>query len=289
MEILDDLKRKYRSGNIIIKLIFVNVGIFLVQFLLSVFGLSSVNNYFMVPADPLLFLMRPWALLSYQFMHADLMHILFNMLWLYWFGEMFLRFFNQKQMLSVYLLGGFAGAALFFITYNLLPIPQAGAAVLLGASAAVTAIGVAVAVYRPDLKINLMLFGPVKLKYLVIIMIAIDFINIKTGQNVGGHFSHIGGAIFGFFFGQEIKKGRDITGSFTRFMDWLVGSFKSRRKTKMKVVYGTPKNEREKDFNYNARKKVSQEEIDRILEKISRSGYDSLNSDEKDKLFRASK
>lgn len=288
MEIINDIKQKYKSGNIIIKLLFVNIAVFVLQFLLSVFGLSGIDSYFMVAAEPFNFITRPWSLLSYQFMHAGVMHILFNMLWLYWFGEMFLHFFNSKQLLSTYFLGGFAGAFLFFITYNIIPALQAETAVLLGASAAVTGIGVAVAVYRPDLKINMLLIGPVKLKYLVLVMIFIDFININNGQNVGGHFSHIGGAIFGFFYGREIKKGKDITAGFTRFMDWLWSSI-TRPKNKMKVVYGTPKSERQKDFNYNAEKKISQAEIDKILEKISKSGYDSLSTDEKDKLFRASK
>lgn len=133
-----------------------------------------------------------------------------------------------------------------------------------------------------------MLFGPVKVKYLVIFMIVLDFVNINSGQNVGGHYSHLGGAAFGFFFGQEMLKGRDITKGFNLFLDWLF-SFANPRRPKMKVTYGQTHKGREKDYHYNTNKKATQAEIDTILEKISRSGYESLSSEERDKLFRASK
>lgn len=288
MEMIEDLKRKFRQGNIATRLIIVNVAVFVAQFLFDVLGLDLVNSYLSLPSDLWQLLWQPLSPISYQFMHAGPMHLLFNMLWLYWFGELFLRYFSRQQLLANYLLGGLSGALLFVLVYALVPQLSQQAAVLVGASAAVTAIGVAVATYKPNFEMPLLLIGPVKLKYLVLVMIALDFFNIQSGVNVGGHFSHLGGAAFGFWFGSAMKRQHDITRPLRRLFDRIERLWKP-RPSPMRVQYGKYKNERERDFAYNAQQKVSQAEIDRILEKITRSGYDSLSADERDKLFRASK
>lgn len=288
MEFVNELKHKFKTGNIIIKLLFINIAVFLLDVVFDLVGLGGIMEYLKVSSEPLSFIIRAWALVTFQFMHGGVMHILFNMLWLYWFGEMFLQYFSQKQLLATYLLGGFAGAGVFFILYNVVPSFRAGEAVLVGASASVSAIAVAIAAYRPDFKLNLMFLGPVKIKYLVAVMLIMDVISIKDGSNVGGHFSHFGGAALGLFFGLEMKKGNDVTKGFNMFLDWIF-SYVKPRKNKLKVTYSAKKSSRVADYEYNANKKVSQAEIDVILEKISRSGYDSLSKDEREKLFRASK
>ena len=286
MEIIDDIKRRFNEGSVVIRLIYINIAVFLVQFLFKLFSLGGLEYWFMMPADVFAFLGRPWTIISFQFMHADAMHILFNMLWLFWFGQMFLQYFRTKQLLNVYLLGGFSGALFFMLAYNLVPALRYQGAWLLGASAGITAIAAAVATFRPNIEINLLIIGRVKLKYLVLVMIVLDFINIENGQNVGGHYSHIGGAIFGFFFGSEMLKGHDITAWFGKMMDTVVSLFPKRRKG---PYLRKPINDRDRDLIFNGKQRANQAEIDRILDKISRSGYESLSKDEKDKLFRAGK
>jgi hypothetical protein len=197
---------------------------------------------------------------------------------------MFLHYFRPKHLLSVYLMGGFAGATLFMLAYNLVPALRMQPAWLLGASAGVTAISVAMAAYRPNLQINLLIFGPVKIKYLVLIMIALDFVNIQNGQNIGGHFSHIGGAVLGFLFGNQMLINNDITREFTKLIETIVSLFSQKKRA---LHLHKPINDRDRDLIANAHRRANQAEIDRILDKISKSGYDSLTTDEKDKLFRA--
>ncbi|MEN9444276.1 MAG: hypothetical protein RIS47_1166 [Bacteroidota bacterium] len=281
----NDIQRRFQESNIVMRLIYINIAVFILQLILTIVRLDFVNTWFMFPADPLQAGTHIWSLLSYQFMHADPMHLLFNMLWLYWFGEMFLHFFKASQLLSTYLLGGFIGGLLFFVLYNLIPSLRASEAVLLGASASVTAIGVAVATYRPDLPIRMFIIGEIKIKYVVGFMILLDFYNIQTGTNIGGNYSHVGGAFFGFFFGREMIKGRDITYAFSKLLEKIMWQY--RRATHKGPMLRQPVNDRERDFNSNARKRSNQAEVDAILEKISKSGYASLSHEEKEILFRA--
>jgi membrane associated rhomboid family serine protease len=258
----NDIQRRFQESNIVMRLIYINIAVFILQLILTIVRLDFVNTWFMFPADPLQAGTHIWSLLSYQFMHADPMHLLFNMLWLYWFGEL-----------------------LFFVLYNLIPSLRASEAVLLGASASVTAIGVAVATYRPDLPIRMFIIGEIKIKYVVGFMILLDFYNIQTGTNIGGNYSHVGGAFFGFFFGREMIKGRDITYAFSKLLEKIMWQY--RRATHKGPMLRQPVNDRERDFNSNARKRSNQAEVDAILEKISKSGYASLSHEEKEILFRA--
>ena len=288
--IFTNLKNTFRAGNILAKLIYINVGLFILIRLMGVifllFNIPGISflQYLQMPSSPELLLYRPWTVITYMFTHFDFLHILFNMLWLYWFGGLFLSFFSERQLGGLYLLGGIAGAVLFMLAYNIFPYFQtvASSCYLMGASASVMAIVFAVSFYRKDLEINLFLIGRVKLIYLALFTFVIDLLAI-TSDNAGGHIAHIGGALFGIWFAMRIKKGKDLTAPMNRLLDWVVNLGK--RKPKMKVTYKRA----ETDYEYNARKNRESADLDAILDKLKRSGYESLSADEKRQLFDASK
>ncbi len=301
MTIVDEIKASFKTGSMLTKLIYINLGVFLFIKILFVFyfffkgeGISreelkylfseDVLRWLAVPADLSLLKFRPWTLFTYMFLHEGFLHILFNMLWLYWFGKIFLQYLNEKQMLNVYLLGGLFGALLYIISFNVFPVFQdvLPNSFALGASASVLAIVIAISVYVPDYTIHLMFLGPIKLKYIAAATIIIDIISI-AGSNSGGHIAHLGGAFFGYLFISRLKKGRDLTKGFSSFTNSFSSGFK--RKPKMKVTHKKPVN----DMEYNAQKVSKQEEIDKILDKIAKSGYDSLTKKEKEILFKMSK
>ena len=291
MSILDEIKKSFRGGSALIKLIYINLAVFLavkligvVFFLLSIDPTFSIVNWFAVPADINNLVFKPWTIFTYMFLHQDFLHILFNMLWLYWFGQIFLRYFDEKKLLSVYLVGGLAGAALYILAFNVFPVfgnilPMSYA---LGASASVIAIVIAVSVYAPNFKVNLLFFGPVALKYIAIVTIILDILSIAS-SNAGGHIAHLGGALLGYLYIVQMKKGRNITKGFDRFMDKVFSLFK--RREKFKVTYKRPVT----DYEYNKSKAAEQKNIDAILDKIAKSGYDSLTKTEKEILFKNSK
>lgn len=292
--IITDLKDTFRRGNIYIQLIYINVAVFITTTLLEVMlqlfnrSLGNIFEWLEVPASLSRLLVQPWSLLTYMFMHAGLMHILFNMLWLYWFGALFLNFFSAKHLRGVYLLGGICGALLYIIAYNIFPYfrPMVDYSFMLGASASVLAIVAATAYREPNYTIRLFLFGTIRLKYLALIVIGTDLLFI-TSSNAGGHIAHLGGALGGLWFAAGLSKGKDMTSWINKFLDAIITLFSSnRRKPKMKVHYN---GNRQKDYDYNAKKKNQSEEIDRILDKLKKSGYESLTTDEKKSLFDASK
>ena len=266
---------------------------------MSVFALIAVNVLIMIAAPErverslilspdVLETGRFWQLVTAMFVHANFEHILFNMLWLYWFGTLFLQFFSAKHLRGVYLLGGICGGLLYMVSYNVFPYFQymIEGSFLLGASASVLAIVAATAYREPNYPIQLFLFGTVRLKYLALIVIGMDLLFI-TSSNAGGHISHLGGALAGLWFAASLSKGKDITAWINRLLDSIEGLFSPRpRKPKMKINYG---GNRQKDYEYNARKKSQSDEIDRILEKLKKSGYESLTAEEKKSLFDASK
>ena len=292
--IITELKEKYQKGNICLQLIYINVAVFVLVKVCGVllqlfnYSLDGGLSWLELPASFSRFIIQPWTLLTYMFMHAGFFHILFNMLWLYWFGKMFLLFFSAKHLRGVYLLGGICGGLLYMTAYNVFPYFQymIEGSFLLGASASVLAIVAATAYREPNYPIPLLLLGTVRLKYLALIVIGMDLFFI-TSSNAGGHISHLGGALAGLWFAASLNKGRDVTAWINRTLDTLTEFFSPRtRKPKMKIHYG---GNRQKDYDYNARKKSQSDEIDRILDKLKKSGYESLTADEKKSLFDASK
>ena len=290
-----DLKNRFNQGNICLQLIYINVGIFVVTTLVSVILLlfnwnaSSWLDFLELPAWIPQFLVQPWSLFTYMFLHVGALHLLFNMLWLYWFGQLFLSFFSARHYRGLYLLGGLCGGLLYLLAFNVFPYFEAyvHGSYLLGASASVLAIVVATAVRQPEYRVNFMFVGAVRLKYVALFMVVTDLLFVTSG-NGGGHIAHLGGALAGWWFAASLQKGRDVTRWINQVFDWFsVGSiFKvSPKKSKMKVERGG----RAADYDYNSRKKQQSEEIDRILDKLKKSGYSSLTTEEKKRLFDASK
>jgi len=266
-------------------LIFVNVAVYLAikipavfEQLFTGFGNSNIDNFaythLALPANLTKLLTLPWTPVTYMFMHNGVFHILFNMLWLYWMGQILEEYLGTKRTVPLYFLGGLAGALFFVASYNIFPAyTQSGimwGASVVGASACVMAIVVASATLLPDYTIYLMFIGPVKLKWLALFFIIIDLLNV-AGANSGGEIAHLGGALMGFVYIKQLQKGNDWGKSISHVFT---------SKTKIRVISG------ERTTTYSGPPR--QDEIDRILDKISQSGYDSLNKQEKETLFRAS-
>lgn len=298
MGFIDDIKRSYTQGSMLLKLIFINIGVFVVLHVLALGSLlmnagDGILQWVELPSDLGMLLHRPWTLITYMFAHYGFLHILFNMLWLYWLGRIFMEYFSPKQLTGVYLLGGLGGALLFLIAYNTLPYFRAlpEQAFLKGASASVIAIVVATAVYAPDYRIGLLFLGEVPLKWVALVTVAIAVLGLDAG-NVGGNIAHIGGAIVGAWFGLRIKRGRDITRPLNTAIDSVVGLFNGRswKLPKFEKKAGAKHNQQQAQQRPNRpADEVSEDELDKILGKIKVAGYDALTDEEKDKLFKASR
>lgn len=295
MNIIEDLKQQYKQGTALIKLIFINVAVFVLVHLIGLFiffftgssGASLVVNWLALPSELSQLIFQPWTFISYMFLHQGLMHLLFNMLVLYFGGQIFLQFLDEKKLVATYLLGGFAGSLIYIITFNIFPVfnQLAPASILLGASASVIAVLIAAATYVPNFTVRLLFLGNVRLKYIAIFYLVLDVISIPQ-NNAGGHISHLGGALFGFLFITQLKKGKDITLGFSKWLNYFKLLFSSKKN--MRVVYKKP-GKTKTDEEYNTQKILHQKKIDAILDKIAKSGYDSLSKDEKAFLFDASK
>jgi len=301
MSILNDLKMEYRIGGITQKLIFWNVGLFAIPMVLfSILSLFKIEVPFLrwdipfsmdwlsVSSDPADLLWKPWSLLTYAFLHAGFMHILFNMLMLVFAGRLFLTFFTQKQMFGVYLLSALFAAFIFILSYNTLPLlAERGASKMVGASASIMAILIATAVYNPVYEIRLLLIGRVKLWHIAIIFVLLDLISASAG-NSGGHLAHLAGALFGFLYIKLLQNGTDLTKGVSAVIDSVTNLFKPRKSTPFKKIYrNTPPTPVR--VVKPATKDITQKQIDDILDKISKSGYDSLTSAEKEFLSKVGK
>lgn len=291
------IRSSFRHGSSLTRLIYINCGIFLalkiiyVIFLLGGAGkdfYSIILEWIGVPADPEYLLYRPWTLLTYMFTQFEFLHLLFNMLWLYWFGSFFLNYFTERQLTGVYILGGLAGALLFIGAYNVFPyfdqITRLSSWAI-GASASVMAIVFAVCTYLPQHKVYIFLIGPVKLIYLALFTALIDLLSIQYG-NAGGHIAHLGGALFGWLFTIGIRKNKDLSLCIINPGERIRKLFAPRKK--MRVKYKKTVSQMN-DREYNEYKKRQGDRINEILDKISKSGYESLSREEKEILFKSGK
>lgn len=283
----------YRGFNAAEKLIFINVVIFTIVSLFNTiyFSLTKTYSTFFVEYFTLPnggeFFYKPWTIITYAFMHADFFHLIFNSIGLYFTGRIFYNFFTEKQFITVYVYGILAGALLFLVAYNVLPAFVDQPALLMGASAAVLAILVAGATYAPNLILNL--FGVFPVKYWIIAaLLVVSYISYIPYDNAGGHFAHIGGALIGFFYIKQLAKGKDIGIGFERFWDSLINYFTPKKRSPLKTVYKKKTNKRSTKAT-GPSPSEKQREIDGILDKISKSGYESLTKQEKDFLFKAGK
>ncbi|QXP59676.1 rhomboid family intramembrane serine protease [Olleya sp. HaHaR_3_96] len=285
MSQLEQLKYKYARLNVLEKIIAINV----VVFLFAIIFRRVIPGFFTwlyLPSDIYGFLYKPWTIITYGFLHFDPIHILFNMLWLFFLGRMMLNLFKPKMALNIYFMGIIAGGVTFLFGYNVLPQIFSDTAYLIGASAGIRAILIFLCTYMPNKEMPFFTFN-LKLWWIGTAIIAFDVLNIIGGNNAGGNLAHLGGAALGFLYAKQLAKGQDIGGSFERFMDRVSTLFKSNSKPKMKTVYKKSKvaGYKKDEFNqFNNQKK-----IDIILDKISKSGYDSLSKEEKQFLFKAGK
>ncbi|MEI7724364.1 MAG: rhomboid family intramembrane serine protease [Bacteroidota bacterium] len=295
----EEIKRFFRQGSALSLLILVNVAVWvLIQALKVIFFFNNspegevleiFKNAFAIPAlVPALYL-KPWTLITYNFLHFDIWHILFNMLWLFWFGKIFLEFLPSRQLVWIYFLGGISGGLFYVFAFNIFPVfaavvPESFA---LGASASVMAIVAAIAVYVPNYTIQLFLFGRLKIIYLAVILFVFDFFMIPSG-NAGGHIAHIGGALFGalYILFYRFSKTASLPGNPPDFIRNFIHLFRRKPQTNQTYPgnYGRPVSDEE----YNLKKKDSQKRVDEILDKISRGGYDCLTKEEKEFLFKTS-
>lgn len=282
MSIVNELKYKMlHSGSRLYLFIGINILVFLIINLLAVFqflftGSTGYADWLQlnlsVPAYLPMLAAKFWTVVTYMFSHRSLFHILLNLIWLYWMGRIFEDFLNKRQFTFTYLAGGLAGAALYVLAYNIFPVFSGAIphSVAIGASASVMAVVVATATLLPDYTIMLLLFGSVRLKYLAIAFVIIDFLSI-AGTNAGGSIAHIGGGILGYLYIKQLRRGRDWSKIFTR------------KRTRLRPLRNETVPKR------NISDLPDQEVIDSILDKISKSGYDSLSKTEKEQLFKASK
>lgn len=311
---IDNLRSRYAAATVPVRFVMVNVAVFvivrvlaLVCLLFAVDAMPAIELLEM-PSNPVKFLHQPWSVISYMFLHYDVMHILFNMLWLYWFGAMFHQIFGTRRFVGLYFLGGIGGALLYMLAYNVLPLFSSTEGLLLGASASVLAIVAATAVRQPDYKVGLLFFGQISLKWIAIVTIFIDVISIGS-SNAGGHIAHLGGALVGAAFALADRRGTDITAWFNRAIDRLVNLTRRRPRVKVGNFHNSPftrtkqqprddnrrqpRDDKQQDERDNGRRHTmtpaEEAEMDEILKKIKLSGYSSLTAEEKRRLFEVSK
>ncbi|MFC3417023.1 rhomboid family protein [Algoriphagus hitonicola] len=308
----ENLKNAFRHGdNSLYKLIAINLILWAVFIVLNVFmtisGFGEVYaqliSYFMLPASLARLLTQPWSLFTYMFLHEGLFHILFNMLFLYWFGQLIHQFLGSRKLTNLYVLGGLAGGVFYLLIYNLAPYfsSSVDSSLMLGASAGVFAIVVGAATLSPNTTFFLLLLGPVKIKYIAIFYVILSFVN-SAGANAGGELAHLGGALIGYLYIIQLRRGVDLGVPVQKVGIFFENLF-SRNPSKIKVSFRRPKAKTGTFSSYSkptdttskvgstkrSSEETSQEEIDRILDKIAERGYESLNKEEKRKLFEFSK
>lgn len=300
MSIFKDLKLQFKAGNLLTQLIVINCGCFLlvnlVRLCLLFFAdqqeqqvlFNQLLDWLAMPLDIHRLLSRPWTLITHFFLHYELFHLFWNMVIFYTFGRIFQEYNGNSRVLSLYCYGALTGALLALLGYKIIPVlsQSAGFSILLGASGGIMAIVVATATLLPNNLIGVIFIGEVRLKFIALFVVLIDLISIPTG-NAGGHIAHLGGALFGYVFIQLLKNGTDLSRGFNKVFYGITGIFKSRAQSnpKIKVVH---RNIRKHDEEYNLNQKRTQEQVDLILDKISKSGYESLSKAEKEILFKVS-
>lgn len=285
-----NLKYHYARLSIADKLIAINVLVFIANGLFTLlFGINNdtIVQWFQLPKDFFDFLTQPWSIVTYSFFHAGLGHIFWNMLVLFYVGRIFLNLFDARRFLNVYFLGVILGGFIFMVSYNIFPAFFKINAALIGASAGVRAILIFICAYIPNQEVRLIFFN-IKLWYIGAFIVLTDVVQLSMGVNPGGQFAHLGGALLGYFYARQLLKGKDIGEGFSRMVDGFVNIFKkTEKKAPMKTVYRKKKASSTTNIDY--KKESHQRKIDAILDKISKSGYESLSKAEKDFLFKAGK
>ncbi len=284
MNWLNNLYHNYLSRSIVERIVILNVAIFILTYLFNTFSFllqidgNFIVNWFSLQPDFGLLLVRPWTIISYGFLHLGFFHILFNMMVLYYFGNLFIDFFNSKQFLVYLILGIISGGFIYMLSYNYLPGLKTQESLLVGASAGVMAIVIGVSSHIPHYSLHFRFIGNIKLLYIAIVLVVLDVVQIPTG-NAGGHLAHLGGSLLGFVMTNYLNQG-------TGLITWMTGAMSKKEKRPLKTVY---KSGKKTAYQKKETKSEEQARIDSILDKISKSGYDTLTKEEKDYLFKAGK
>lgn len=289
MNIIDDLKLQYKIGGIVTRLLFWNVALFVIPWLffglLSALGITiDYMQYLSLSSNPADLLWKPWSLFSYAFFHTGILHIFFNMMVLNFSGRLFMTYFTSKQLFGLYVLSAIFAGISYVLIFYLLNIN----APIVGASAAIMAILVATTTYYPLMELRLMIIGNVKLWHVTAVIIVIDLMQLRS-ENMGGHISHLAGAIFGFIFIKLLQKGTDLSVAVSHFIDFFANLFQKNKRSPFKKVHKNYSRPMVKSVSKIVTKDKSQQQIDEILDKISQSGYDSLSNEEKEFLFKVGK
>ena len=301
--IMDEFKHAFnRPDNGLMQIILINlviyVGLIVLRVVLTLTGAGGgydqLMQWIMLPAAIPEFLTRPWTIITYFFLHERFFHILFNMLFLYWFGKIIKEFLGGSKVVNLYILGGLAGGVFYILIYNTIPFfaERIDSSMMLGASAGVFAVVVGAATFMPNYTILLMFIGPVRIKYIAIFYVILAFAQ-TTGANAGGELAHLGGAALGYIYIKQLQQGHDWGRWLHSFFSFIKSFFKSQ--PKVKVTYrksakaGAKSSAKTSKATSPGADSTSQDEIDTILDKISHSGYESLSKEEKQKLFNASK
>ena len=299
MSIIDDLKMEYRIGGITQKLIYWNIGLFAPVIIFSIcklFGLDVSafdwsgdyykGDWFSLSSNFADLAWKPWSIILYAFLHSGFFHLLFNMLMLFFVGRLFLTFFTQKQLLGVYILSAIFSGLFYVLGYTFIPLLAGHIAGLTGASASIMAILIATTTYSPLYEVRLMLIGNVKLWHIAIVFIVLDLINVSI-DNSGGHIAHLAGALFGYLYMKLLQGGTDLTKGISAIIDFFANIFRPGKSAPFKKVHrnSTPSPRPV----VKPVKDITQKQIDDILDKIGKSGYDSLTKEEKDFLFKVGK
>lgn len=273
MSFIDDIKASYRSATIVEKIIYINVALFVV----TLISRNFVAEWFALKSSFDIFITQPWTLISYGFFHGNFPHVLFNLMFLYYIGNLFLNFFTTKQFINYYFLGIIAGGIAYLAMNSI--------GYLVGASAGLMAIIVGLATKIPTYEIRLRLIGGVKLWVIAAIYVGISILSLN-GTNAGGNIAHLGGALVGFIYTKQLEKGMDIGKWFENSIGFFVNLFNQKKQKPLRTVY---KNTNIKRKATPKESNAKQRKIDGILDKISKSGYESLNQEEKDFLFNSGK
>ena len=283
MNIIEDIKSQYRTGGIVQKLIFWNIGLYLLSLIFFYnfsFGNFNFPSWLALYSNFDDFIFSPWTLFSYMFLHAGFLHLLFNMMVLHFSGRLFETYFTQKQLFGLYILGGIFSGIAFLILFLLI----GKSSVLVGASGAIMALLIATATYAPFMQIRLMLIGVVKLWQVAFVIVLLDLIQLPL-DNSGGHLAHLAGALFGFIYIKMLNSGTDVSKIISSIQEFFENILKPKKKTPFKKGHKNKAYSNSTSFT-KKEKSMDQKKIDDILDRISQSGYDSLTKEEKEFLFK---
>lgn len=279
---IDQIKQKFNSATVVEQIIYINIVVFVLTYAFKAISAlmqwngNFIFNWFSLPADLSSFFNKPWTIMTYGFLHGDFLHILFNSIVLYYFGNLFLNFFSKKQFYIYFFFGILTGGIIFILSYNYFPALKNDVSYLVGASAGVTAVLIGLATKIPNYAMHFRFIGAIKLWHIAAAFILLDIIQIPL-SNTGGHLAHLGGALIGFLLTSQFNEGKSFDAIFPKIS-------KSKKKKPLKTVY-----KKAKPNHTFLDKNKEQKRIDSILDKISKSGYETLSQDEKDFLFSVGK